>query len=148
MSKNVSGTNDTKSLLRSRFEMRAKATHRSFLKPSDFDGNLLQSIINEGLKIKREPGLYCEALSGKCISLLFQKQSTRTRCSFETGTVELGGHPMYLDWNKTNFILANLQDEVRVLSRYCDLIVARMHQHSDLKIFDQYSEVPVCNGLT
>jgi ornithine carbamoyltransferase len=60
----------------------------------------------------------------------------------------MGGQPLYLDWRSSNFTLADLQDEIRVLSRYTDLIMARVYLHSDLETMRAYSEVPIINGLS
>jgi ornithine carbamoyltransferase len=78
--------------------------------------------------------------------MLFQKTSTRTRCAFEVAMYQLGGHAMYLDWRSTNFTLSDLGDEAKVLSRYSDVIAARLLRHEDLQELVQGSEVPLING--
>ena len=60
----------------------------------------------------------------------------------------MSGQAMYVDWNTSNFTVADLQDEVKVLSRYVDLIVARLRRHADLITMRRHSEVPIINGLT
>lgn len=106
----------------------------------------LKDLICRGVEIKAHPGRYSTVLQGRTLALLFQKTSTRTRASFEVGMTQMGGHAMYMDWRTTNFALADLDDEARVLSRYVDGIVARMLRHSDLCLLAQGSEVPVING--
>jgi len=103
-------------------------------------------VIDLGLEVKAHPERYTEALSGRTVAMLFQKTSTRTRCAFEAGMTQMGGHAIHLDWRSTNFTLADLGDEAQVLSRYADAIVARMLNHEDLAKLARGSEVPVING--
>lgn len=102
--------------------------------------------VEEGLVIKDHPERYTDMLRGKTLAMLFQKTSTRTRCSFEVGMHQLGGQALFLDWRTTNFALADLRDEAQVLSRYADVIMARMLKHEDLLELAAGSEVPVING--
>jgi ornithine carbamoyltransferase len=121
---------------------------RSFLTIADLSDPDVADVLAGGLDVKRNPAKYGQLLRGKSVALLFQKTSTRTRVSFEIGVGEMGGQPVYLDWRTSNFTLADLQDEIRVLSRYVDLIMARVYSHNDLEVMKQYSEVPVINGLS
>ncbi len=102
--------------------------------------------LEEGLEVKAHPERYRKTLEGKSLAMLFQKTSTRTRCSFEVGMTQLGGHALYLDWRSTNFLLADLKDEAQVLSRYADGLMARMLKHEDLRQLTAGSEVPIING--
>ncbi len=106
----------------------------------------IAATIREGLEIKAHPEQYRDALSTKVLAMLFQKTSTRTRCGFEVGMAQMGGHALYLDWRSTNFVLSDLKDEAQVLSRYADGIVARMLKHEDLLELGAGSEVPLING--
>ena len=83
---------------------------------------------------------------GRSLCLLFQKTSTRTRCAGEIGITQLGGHAHYLDWRTTNFALADLSDEMRVLSAYVDIILARFLKHADLVEAAAAATVPIING--
>ncbi|OIP96183.1 hypothetical protein AUK40_05230 [Candidatus Wirthbacteria bacterium CG2_30_54_11] len=107
----------------------------------------LEIIIDLSLRIKQTPQAFTEALQGKKLALLFQKTSTRTRCSAEMGMKMLGGHTMYLDWKNTNFTLTDLQDEAQVLGSYVDVILARFLHHTDLLTLAAGSQAPVINGL-
>lgn len=98
------------------------------------------------IKIKNHPEKYRHAATGLSLALLFQKTSTRTRCAGEIGIVQLGGHAHYLDWRTTNFGLADLKDEIRVLSAYVDVILARFLKHEDISISGEAATVPVING--
>ncbi len=102
--------------------------------------------VEAGLLMKADPKRFSGSLRGRTLSMLFQKPSTRTRCSFETGMYQLGGHAVNLDWRATNFQLADLQDEAQVLSRYSNAIMARMLKHTDLLQLVAGAEVPVING--
>ena len=102
--------------------------------------------VEEALVIKDHPERFRQAMVDQSLGMLFQKTSTRTRTSFEVGMTQMGGHAVYMDWQATNFALADLKDEAQVLSRYVDVIVARMKHHSDLLDLTSGSEVPVING--
>ena len=102
--------------------------------------------VEDSLNIKKYPEKYRHALGSKSLCLLFQKTSTRTRCAGEIGMTQLGGHAHYLDWRTTNFALADLGDEMRVLSAYVDIILARFLKHAELIDATAAATVPVING--
>lgn len=102
--------------------------------------------VDNGIKIKNHPEKYRHAATGLSLALLFQKTSTRTRCAGEIGIVQLGGHAHYLDWRTTNFGLADLSDEIRVLSAYVDVILARFLKHADICKSGEAATVPIING--
>jgi ornithine carbamoyltransferase len=104
------------------------------------------STVEMGLVVKEHPERYSTLLEGQTLAMLFQKSSTRTRVSFEVGMHQLGGQAVFLDWATTNFGLADVRDEAKVLSRYANVIMARMLKHEDLQRLATGSEVPVING--
>lgn len=104
------------------------------------------STVELGLATKKNPQHYAGRLTGQTLAMLFQKTSTRTRMSFEVGMRQLGGQAVVLNWLETNFALADLRDEAQVLSRYADVMMARMLKHEDLLCLSAGSEVPVING--
>ena len=108
-------------------------------------GEILQ-VVDAGRHLKADPGAFTEALKGRSLALLFQKTSTRTRCSGEVGMAQLGGHSVYLDWRATNFGLAHLADEIRVLGRYFDFLLVRFLAHADVVTAAASAEAPVMNG--
>jgi len=134
-------------LLEERRTVRRGKPERSLLTLADLTRDELAELLAGGLDVKRRPARYASALAGKSVGLLFQKTSTRTRVSFEIGVGEMGGQPLYLDWRSSNFTLADLGDEIRVLSRYVDLVMARVYDHRDLVVMRDHSEVPIINGL-
>ena len=103
-------------------------------------------IVESGITIKNHPEQHANAMSGRSLALLFQKTSTRTRCAGEVGMTQLGGHALYLDWRTTNFALADLRDEIRVVSSYVDLILVRFLEHADVLRAAEGASVPVING--
>ena len=112
----------------------------------DWSAADLNANLDASLDIKARPAHYAQAMQGKTLALLFQKTSTRTRCAGEVGITQLGGHALYMDWRATNFGLADLGDEIRVLSLYADAIVARLLHHDDVRTAAQASQVPLMNG--
>ena len=106
----------------------------------------VMEVVENSIAIKNHSGQYADALSGQSLALLFQKTSTRTRCAGEVGMTQLGGHGIYLDWQSTNFTLADLGDEIRVLSAYVDIILARFLKHADVVRAAESATVPIING--
>ena len=103
-------------------------------------------IVENSIAIKNKPEQYANATSRRSLAMLFQKTSTRTRCAGEVGMTQLGGHAVYLDWRTTNFALADLRDEIRVLSAYSDAILARFLKHADVVKAAESATVPLING--
>ncbi len=119
---------------------------RHLIKWQDWPDQQLASILTLTQKIKKERHLYSAILSGRSLAMLFQKTSTRTRVSFEAAMTEMGGHAIYLDWEKTNFKLSTIGYEAAYLSRNTDLIMARMKKHEDLLELSESASVPLING--
>jgi len=113
----------------------------------EYDGRWIKSVIADAEKLKKDGKRYREALEGKALSMLFMKNSTRTRVSFEAGFAQLGGHAIFLDWRTTNFTKGSLKDEIRCLDRYSDIIMARVFRHQEIVDIADAAEVPVINGL-
>ena len=103
-------------------------------------------VVEGSIAIKNNPEQYADATSRRSLSMLFQKTSTRTRCAGEVGMTQLGGHAVFLDWRATNFALADLRDEIRVLSAYSDVILARFLKHADIMKAAESTTVPLING--
>jgi len=88
-------------------------------------------------------------LEGYSLAMIFAKPSARTRISFETGIFQLGGHGLYLSPQDIGIGTREaVKDVARVVSRYNDMIMARLFAHSDIEELAEYSSVPVINGLT
>ena len=112
----------------------------------DFSPEDVEETIELGLRLKEDPGSHAGSMRGQTLAMLFQKTSTRTRCAGEIGMTQMGGHAIYLDWRATNFGLADLGDEIRVISSYADLIVVRLLKHADVVRAARASQVPLMNG--
>lgn len=121
---------------------------KDLLTLKDWSGKDLIDIIDRAIAIKESPEKYVNLLERQTLAMLFQKTSTRTRVSFEVAMTQLGGHAIYLDWRTTNFTLAEIEDEIKYLSRNVDIIMARLFKHIDLEKTARASRVPVINGCT
>ena len=81
--------------------------------------------------------------------MIFQKPSTRTRVSFETAILQLGGNAINLSFNDLQLSRGeSIEDTARTLSLYLDCLVARVYSHGDIEKLSQYSTIPVINGLS
>ncbi len=124
---------------------------RSFLTLKDFTPEEIMYFIDLAaeLKAKKKKGILGSSLKGKNIALIFEKPSTRTRCSFTVACNDEGGHPEYL--GKSEIQLGHkesVEDTARVLGRMFDGIEFRGFEHSTVEKLAEYSGVPVWNGLT
>jgi ornithine carbamoyltransferase len=106
----------------------------------------LTGLVDLGIEVKHNPKKYRKAFEEKSAALIFQKTSTRTRVAFEVAATQLGGHGLFIDWRTTNFMLADITDEVRYLSRNVDCVMARLLYNADLMKMANASRVPVING--
>jgi ornithine carbamoyltransferase len=103
----------------------------------------------EMLKIKRLIGESHALLQGKTLGMIFQKPSLRTRVSFETGMTQLGGHAIYLGPDDISLGERETTEDIAiVISRYVDVIMARVFGHEIVTELAQYASVPVINGLS
>lgn len=101
------------------------------------------------LKQKQKNGLPHRYLEGKTLAMIFVKNSTRTRVSFETGIYQLGGHGIFLSGKESQIGRGEpVEDTARVLSRYCDGIMIRTFEQEEVETLAKYATVPVINGLT
>jgi ornithine carbamoyltransferase len=99
--------------------------------------------------LKSGPQAYSSALQGKTLGMLFEKPSLRTRVSFEAGIKQLGGNAVFINSKDTTFKeKESVADTAGVLSRYCDILMARLYSQEDIEEFAKHSFVPVINGLT
>lgn len=124
---------------------------RHFLTLKDFTKEEILEIIDLGLKIKKDlkSGVYNNELENKTLAMIFEKSSTRTRVSFETGMFQLGGHALFLSNRDIHLGRGEpVKDTARVISSMCDMVMIRTFEHSMIEEFASYSKVPVINGLT
>jgi ornithine carbamoyltransferase len=101
------------------------------------------------LKEKRAQGIPHKSLEGKSLGMIFSKESTRTRISFEVGMYELGGQAIFLSSDQLQIKRdETAADSAKVLSRYLHGVLIRTHEHEFLEEFAKYATIPVINGLT
>lgn len=101
------------------------------------------------LKYERKHHIEHPLLKGKSIGLIFQKSSTRTRVSFETGAYQLGAQPLFLSSRDLQIGRGEpVQDTARVLSRYLDCIMIRTYEQKEVEDLATFGSIPVINGLT
>lgn len=124
---------------------------RHFLTLKDYTKEEILEIVELGLSIKKDlkKGIYKKELENKTLAMIFEKSSTRTRVSFETGMFQLGGHALFLSNRDIHLGRGEpVKDTARVISRMCDMVMIRTFEHSMIEEFAKYSSVPVINGLT
>ena len=101
------------------------------------------------MKYNQKHGLTHHYLEGKTLAMIFEKNSTRTRVSFEAGMFQLGGHALFLSGKESQIGRGEpIEDTARVLSRYCDGIMIRTFGQAEVETLAKYSSIPVINGLT
>ena len=131
--------------------MNSPLSGKNFLKELDFSSEELGYLLDlaSELKQKKHAGTPHKMLEGKNIALLFQKTSTRTRCSFEVGAMDLGMGVTYLDPASSQMgNKESIEDTARVLGRFYDGIEFRGYAHEDVELLAEYAGVPVWNGLS
>lgn len=124
---------------------------KDFLTLRDWSSEDLKRLIDNAIRLKKErkEGVKHHLLEGKKVALIFEKSSTRTRVSFETGVFELGGYPLFLSRNDIQLGRGEtVRDTARNLSRYVDGIMIRTFEHSKLLELAKFATIPVINGLT
>ena len=124
---------------------------RHFLSLKDYSKEEILEIINLGLQIKKETKnkIFKPYLKNVNLAMIFEKSSTRTRVSFETGINQLGGNGLFLSSKDIQLGRGEpIKDTARVISRMTDLIMIRTFGQDRLEEFAKYSKVPVINGLT
>ncbi len=124
---------------------------RHFLKLLDFSPEEIDGLLQlaADLKAKKKAGIPHRLHEGKNVALIFEKTSTRTRCSFEVAAADLGMHPVYLDPKSSQLgKKESIADTARVLGRMFDGIEYRGFEQTRVEKLAEYAGVPVWNGLT
>lgn len=128
-----------------------KLKTKDLLTLNELDKKEIGVIIDNAIKLKKElkAGICKPLLKNKTLAMIFQKPSTRTRVSFETAMFQLGGHALNLSSDDLQLSRGEtIEDTSKTLSRYVDIIMARVYSHKEVKILAKNSSVPVINGLS
>ena len=126
-------------------------TVRHFLTLTDLTSDEFRKIIERAIELKamQHRGEIFEPLKNKVLAMIFEKSSTRTRVSFETGMAQFGGHAIFLSPRDTQLGRGEpVEDSARVLSSMADCLMVRTFEHNKAELLAEYSSVPVINGLT
>ena len=124
---------------------------KHFLTLTDFTPVELQAVIGRAIELKamQKRGEVYEPLKNRTLAMIFEKSSTRTRVSFETGMTQLGGHALFLSPDDTQLGRGEpIEDSARVISRMVDAVMIRTFAQEKVELFARYSKVPVINALT
>lgn len=124
---------------------------RHFLTLADLDATEARALLRRATELKRmrRAGETYAPLTNKVLGMIFEKSSTRTRVSFETGMAQFGGHAIFLSSRDTQLGRGEtIEDSARVLSRMVDVVMIRTFAHRIVEQFAAHSRVPVINGLT
>ena len=124
---------------------------RHFLTLKDLSSAELEQLINRAIELKNmhKAGKVYEPLKNKVLAMIFDKSSTRTRVSFESGMVQFGGGAIFLSSNDTQLGRGEpVEDSARVISSMVDMVMIRTFEHAMVERFAEYSSVPVINALT
>lgn len=128
-----------------------KLKTKDLLTLDELSNNELLGIIDFAIKLKTElkKGKARPLAKNKTLAMIFQKPSTRTRVSFEVGMFQMGGHALNLSSNDLQLSRGEtIEDTARSLSRYVDVIMARVYDHQMIETLAKNSSVPVINGLS
>ena len=124
---------------------------RHFLTLTDLSADEFRQIISRAIELKamQHRGEIYEPLKNKVLAMIFEKSSTRTRVSFESGMAQFGGHAIFLSPRDTQLGRGEpIEDSARVLSSMTDCLMVRTFEHEKAELLAKYSSVPVINGLT
>lgn len=114
-----------------------------------FSSRQILGMVKLAEDIKKRPGRYSAALKGKCVGIIFQKPSLRTKSAFYVGTLQLGAHPVYYAPGEVKLGEREATSDVAGnLSRFLDAVVLRTYSHKTILDFVQHSSIPVINGLS
>ena len=124
---------------------------KSFISIGDLTKEEIFEIIQLAVRLKdeRSKGTFSNKLRHKTLGMVFEKPSTRTRTAFEVAAVELGGYPIYLNWNDLQLGREEtIADTARVLSKYLSGIIVRTINHANIVEMAKYASIPVINALS
>jgi ornithine carbamoyltransferase len=122
---------------------------KDLLTLQDLEPEEIMGLVRLSAELKHDRRLFSGRLSGRSVAMIFEKPSTRTRVSLDVAMSELGGRPIYLRFDELQLGRGEtIADTARVLSRYVDLITARVRRHDDLMELARWADKPVVNALS
>ena len=131
--------------------MTKKSHNVNILTLNELESKEINNIIDLAIDLKKQQkkGKEKPLLQDKTLAMIFEKPSTRTRVSFEVGIIQLGGHALTLSSNDLQLSRGeSIADTARTLSRYVNVVMARVYDHKSLETFARNSSIPVINGLS
>ncbi|MFK5984144.1 MAG: ornithine carbamoyltransferase [Pseudomonadota bacterium] len=126
-------------------------TTRHFLSLMDLTSNELTTLVDRAIELKQKQhaGQIYEPLQNRVLAMIFEKSSTRTRVSFETGMSQFGGSSIFLSPKDTQLGRGEpIADSAKVLSKMVDMVMIRTFEHEKIEEFAEHSSIPVINALT
>ncbi len=123
---------------------------RHLISLRDWSGDEIKEVAYLAKEIKTAPERYRDFMRGKVLVMMFEKPSLRTRVSFEVGMYQMGGNAIFYDMSTSPLGAGKetIHDTVKTVSRYADLMMARLFEHEKIKEMARFSDIPVINGLT
>ena len=131
--------------------MKLKIKNKNILTLDELDSKELQHLLELAIELKKQQkkGNQNPVLQGKTLAMIFEKPSTRTRVSFEVAMLQLGGHAIALSSDNLQTSRGEtISDTAKTLSRYVDVIMARVYEHETLENLAEHASVPIINGLS
>jgi len=116
----------------------------------DWTAEAIFEVLDLAVSVKAAPAQYADVLKQKTLLMIFEKPSLRTRISFEAGMTQLGGHAIYYNMSTSPMGggKETIEDSIKVISRMCDLVMARLFKHADILEMAEHATIPIINALT
>jgi ornithine carbamoyltransferase len=116
----------------------------------DWSAEAIFEVLDLAVKVKAAPAQYADVLKQQTLLMIFEKPSLRTRISFEAGMTQLGGHAIYYDMSTSPMGggKETIEDSIKVISRMCDMVMARLFKHEDILKMAEHATIPIINALT
>ena len=122
---------------------------KHFVDISDLNIKKLNEIINKAKQIKKNPKKFANKCEDKTLGMIFQKESTRTRVSFNVGFKKLGGHCFELNADSIGFgKRESYADIIKTLSQFIDILMIRNNNHNIIRMLSSLNVIPIVNGLS
>ena len=122
---------------------------RDLLSLKNWSTTEINDVLISAGKLKRNRSKHHEIMKGKTLLMLFAKPSLRTHLSFDVAMYQLGGHSIFYDLSHSTLgEKESIKDFSKVISRYVDVIMARLYEHKQIEEMAKWADVPVINGLT